>query len=749
MATKGADRLYALLPAVYREQDAQNGFALRGLTRVVGGQLDLLEADVAQLWSDLFIETCRAWVIPYIGDLVSNNLLYDGGRDSTSANELFTDLAGPDLRPPVAIRTRADVAKTICYRRRKGTLPMLEELARDVTGWPAHAVEFFELLGWTQYLEHYRPQACWFDVRSHERDERIDGAFDEASHTVDVTPISIFDGWHSIKNIGFFLWRLVPNRLFVDAAQTATPWGFTFSPLGNPAPLFVHPRREDEENGLSTELHVPGPIRRVYFGQDLRRHQVLPPPDFTDLYGLPSDPGLVGPPTLSEDASLFVISDETPVLPANIRCRRLEAWPAARPAGAVVWIDPQQGKLALGAGFDETKPVRVFMTFGFPAALGGGAYERRAWLARRDPGLTEYDVRLGAAAPQFPDVVSALAQWQADGRPNATIRILDSRTYALPAGITLSSLRRLTIEAANGERPLLRTRTAGFDVDADAVPPPDPELRGGLTLCGLLVEGFIHVVGDVGRLRLLHTTLVPGRALKEDGSAKSTDPSIVVEPALATGARINARLRIQIAFSVCGPVECPDHAEGIWLLDSIVDGLGGTALAARASAHSAPLDIERTTFLGRVRVHELDASESIFTGRVDTERTQAGCVRFSFVPRGSRTPRRYRCQPDLGIKEALREALAADPGLTPAEKDAVRQFVGDWLRPSFVTTTYGRPEYCQLSPSCRREIRTGAEDGSEMGAYCHLKQPQRESNLRIRLDEYLPFGLDAGLIYVT
>ena len=36
-----------------------------------------------------------------------------------------------------------------------------------------------------------------------------------------------------------------------------------------------------------------------------------------------------------------------------------------------------------------------------------------------------------------------------------------------------------------------------------------------------------------------------------------------------------------------------------------------------------------------------------------------------------------------------------------------------------------------------------------MGVYCQLKQPQRESNLRIRLDEYLPFSLEAGLIYVT
>jgi hypothetical protein len=749
MAAKGADRLYALLPAVYREQDASNGFPLRGLTSIIGGQLDLLEQDVAQLWSDLFIETCRNWVIPYIGDLVSNNLLFDGGRGSTTANGLFPDLTGPDLRPPVAIRTRADVAKTIYYRRRKGTLPMLEELARDVTGWPAHAVEFFELLGWTQHLEHYRPQACWFDVRSHERNERVDGPFDEASHSVDVAPISNFDGWHSIKNIGFFLWRLVPNRLLVDAGTTALPWGFTFSPLGNPAPLFTHPRREDDETGLSTELHVPGQIRRAFFSLDLRRHQVLPPPDFTDLYGLPADPGLPTPPTLSEDASLFVISDETGILPANVRCRRLDTWPAARPAGSVVWIDPQSGRLALGAGFDETKPLRVVMTSGFPAALGGGAYERRAWLARRTTGVIEYEVRTDGAAPEFPTVIAALAQWQADGRPDATIRILDSRTYALPAGVTLSNLGRLTIEAANRERPLLRAPASGFDVDADATPPPDPELRGGLTLCGLLVEGFLHIVGDVGRLRVFHTTIVPGRSLKEDGFAGSPDPSIVVEAASATGAGINGRLRVQIAFSVCGPIECPENAEKIWLLDSIVDGLDGSAIASRANAAGPPLEIERATLIGPVKARELDASETIFTGRVEVARTQAGCVRFSFVPRGSRTPRRYRCQPDLGTTLALREALASDPGLTPAEKDPIRTFVAGWLRPSFRTTVYGRPEYCQLSPSSPLEIRTGAEDGAEMGAYCHLKQPQRESNLRIRLDEYLPFGLDAGLIYVT
>jgi hypothetical protein len=36
-----------------------------------------------------------------------------------------------------------------------------------------------------------------------------------------------------------------------------------------------------------------------------------------------------------------------------------------------------------------------------------------------------------------------------------------------------------------------------------------------------------------------------------------------------------------------------------------------------------------------------------------------------------------------------------------------------------------------------------------MGAFSHLKQPQRETNLGIRLTEYLPFGLVPGLIFVT
>ncbi len=62
---------------------------------------------------------------------------------------------------------------------------------------------------------------------------------------------------------------------------------------------------------------------------------------------------------------------------------------------------------------------------------------------------------------------------------------------------------------------------------------------------------------------------------------------------------------------------------------------------------------------------------------------------------------------------------------------------------------YGRPAYAQLFYDIAEEIWTGAEDGAEMGAFQPLKQPQRVANLSARLDEYVPYGLETGIVYVT
>jgi hypothetical protein len=212
---------------------------------------------------------------------------------------------------------------------------------------------------------------------------------------------------------------------------------------------------------------------------------------------------------------------------------------------------------------------------------------------------------------------------------------------------------------------------------------------------------------------------------------------------------INTELKVEAAYCILGGLVVPDNAIGIWLLDSIVDGAGAAAVSGPGAAHGAPLTTERSTFFGTVLVKSLHASEVIFASLADVLRTQDGCVRFSYVPPGSHVPRRYRCQPDLEIEQEIADAKLRNPLLTAAEQDAITKVIQGWLVPSFKARNYGSPFYAQLHLGCPVQIRTGAEDGSEMGVFSQVKQAQRESNLKIRLQEYLPFGLEAGIIYVT
>ena len=149
----------------------------------------------------------------------------------------------------------------------------------------------------------------------------------------------------------------------------------------------------------------------------------------------------------------------------------------------------------------------------------------------------------------------------------------------------------------------------------------------------------------------------------------------------------------------------------------------------------------------------VEATDSLFTGPVAAMRRQIGCIRYSFVPDGSSTPSRYRCQPDaeLTAQMAAAEASAevAQTILTPVQTrhDAVpgRGLTGA----PFHMTCYGHPAYGQLAATCPLQIREGAEDGAEMGAFHDLYQPQRVTNLRASLDEYLRFGLEAGIFYAS
>ena len=174
-----ADQLYALLPAVYRTRDAASGGQLRALFGVLAAQSDLVEQNLSQLYDDQFIETCAPWVIPYIGDLIGYNSVYE----ITAATD-----------------SRAEVANTIGYRRRKGTKIALQQVAIDVSGRAAIVVEEFQRLITTESMRDVLPRhAATVDLRHGHTMRLLGGAssngiadspFDLANRTIDVRRIA-------------------------------------------------------------------------------------------------------------------------------------------------------------------------------------------------------------------------------------------------------------------------------------------------------------------------------------------------------------------------------------------------------------------------------------------------------------------------------------------------------------------------------------------------------------------------------
>src|SRR5438105_7547894 len=166
-----AQQLFDLLPAVYRNRDGDIGNPLQALYAVLAEQLGIVEDNIQQLYDDQFIETCAPWVIPYIGDLIGYNSIYEVAS--------------------AAFDSRAEVANTIGYRRRKGTLLALEQLAADVSGRTAVAVEEFRRLITTESMRLVRPRhASTLNLRQTSALDRLDTAFDPASRTIDVRRIA-------------------------------------------------------------------------------------------------------------------------------------------------------------------------------------------------------------------------------------------------------------------------------------------------------------------------------------------------------------------------------------------------------------------------------------------------------------------------------------------------------------------------------------------------------------------------------
>jgi hypothetical protein len=747
MSGAGGDRLYNLLPAVYRVRDVSQGQPLRALLALIEDELALIESDIDNLYDNWFIETCAEWVVPYLGDLVGTRGLLP-----------LTD---------GAFSQRAFVANTLAYKRRKGTASGLEHVAHDITGWPAHAVEFFELLAATQFINHLRPgQGGTIDLRDTNRLELVGGPLESAAHTVDVRHIDNGRGRYDIPHVSIFLWRLASYFISDGTARRAAsspPDGrYTFDPLGASVPLFNRPRSEVDISQPSAEANVPDRLRRrplydelealrqalvdrttprsLYFGEQpvlqvsIRKadeHEFVPIPDELILICDLSDTsgGDWRRPPHDQD---YLRSAET----------SLENPPTvAKPID--VAVDPVLGRLAFRGDYtDFTRAsVDVSYAYGFSGDLGGGPYDRRksvaSWL---DPSLHPPSWQIGvtqdqtalseAPAGQLVNTLKAAINGWHDyltnhpevRKPFGLISIMDNRSYAepqplprieVPANATLAIIsadwpllddpdspgqRRFAgVVAAEDRRAHVRNDlTVAGTAEVDSVEP------GELILDGHLIEGGLTVVdGNLGRLRIGHTTLVPGKG----------------GLSVAAG---NPRLTVELDRVISGSISLADSVPKLSILDSIVDGAGGSAL----EASGCRAIIDTSTLFGSVALGSLEASNDIFTQPLTVTRRQEGCVRFSFLPVESLAPRRYHCRPVDAAEQAQ-------------------------LFPHFTSVTYGHPGYAQLRLTGQDAITTGADDEGEMGAFHFLQSAKRAGNLRANLDEYLRFGLEAGLLFVT
>jgi hypothetical protein len=252
----------------------------------------------------------------------------------------------------------------------------------------------------------------------------------------------------------------------------------------------------------------------------------------------------------------------------------------------------------------------------------------------------------------------------------------------------------------------------------------------------------------VSGVTIRHCTLVPGWGLECDcGPKRPSEPSLGI-----TG----APRCITIEHSILGAiqVERDEVAEDplqLRISDSIVDATSPERVALGAFGKLcayATLTLWRSTVFGEIQAYMIElAEDSILLGATLACRRQQGCLRFCYVLPGSRTPRRYECQPDL-VEQAVAD-LFAKGDLTLTERDALLAAERLRVEPQFDSVRYGTPTYCRLAGACAAEITTGADDEAEMGVFHDLYQPLRSANLHQRLAEYTPARTDAGIIYVS
>ena len=262
------NRLYDLLPGIYRKRDLEGDRALQHLADVIYDELNRSESRIDDLYESWFIQTCPEEVIPHIAALLGFSIEPDPEHFPTH---------------------RAMVANAMTHRLGKGTVHALEQAAAEASGWAVEVVEV------SQRMAATAPMGSSMGHTGLHREARVDQPGDSlAGRTVDISRRSI-KGVQSVGgNLQEVELRVARMRAApIENAQCRTTGSgrFRLHPLDVDVPLF-HLPCHDPVVALTAGLsRLPIAMDLATVRADLARHQeharrrAEPPPSQTTWLG--------------------------------------------------------------------------------------------------------------------------------------------------------------------------------------------------------------------------------------------------------------------------------------------------------------------------------------------------------------------------------------------------------------------------------------------------------------------------------
>lgn len=770
MSTTPRVPLYERLPEIYRQRDIEQDppGQLQAYLSIVEDVFGAMYDNIGELYRDLFIETCDAWVIPYIGDLLG-----------------VSPLSGDPWT------LRADVADAIALRRRKGTLHALELLAYDLTEWASFCLELRDVLAWHQHLNHQRPdiestvarmegvaRGGTVEIRDPALLSLVGTPFDPFAYYPDCKPLLPGVLRRNLPDVAVFLWRLIAPQVGpsapvfrgITATGAALPLAaqavrFDIEPTGRPLVLFNVPRIVPSPDAamVSTIDDVPGPIPAARLTQETPAGA---PQNYISVNTY--DAAAVPPAPVTDTALAIQFHLPNATFPADtwsFRGANLCGWETAiHPPlrNREIVIDPRIGRVVFGV---DTAPeaaalenfLLVTWTYGTPGPVGAqpGAnlIEPTSWLGPVYQTITA-DYRTDPHALE-----KALGNLGAATGP-VLIEIDDSMTHTLDlslvAGVNLAdgvpSLQLqfpLMIRSTAGNRPVIRLQNHSLAFRPLTVVAgggqTQPQVDAQVASLKVLFEG-IHIDGGglpagtplVARAALpaiefVRSTLAPGGGVRLDGTREAMVPALGLDArfGFTSDAEFDAFQpdpKITIYRSIAGPIEM----ESEYLLqiqDSIVDGGAGPgedgSAAIAIGSQADPLhgwgpvtSIGGVTVFGRARVRSATGSGGIFCHALEAQDNQKGCLRFCwFAPEANRLPQNFGCVTGVTLQ--------------------------------FTATAFGAPGYGQLGLDSAEAVLQKGPGSDEMGAFGFRLNSHKWRNLQIRFREFMPAGISPVVVPVT